>query len=336
MFYIIILNFKYKSRRQALSVAEWCWYTGMPSLHKQIESNKRRSAVLLVIVLALVIGIVGIYSFYVRGDFVLPIIAAVIAIPTSLIGYYSGDKIALATNRAKEVPASHAPELHRIIENLAITAGTPKPKIYMMQSPALNAFATGRDPEHASIAVTSGLMERLDRSELEGVLAHELAHVKNYDIRFATLVAIFVGFMIILSDLFMRSLWFGGGLRSRDSRGDGRLGAILAIVGVVLLILSPIIAKLIQLAISRQREYLADSAGALLTRYPEGLASALEKISAGPALGTAGHATAHLFIANPFKKKSFSNLFATHPPIQERVRRLRTGWSRGIGGGGLA
>lgn len=295
----------------------------MPNLYKQIEANKRKSFLLILIVLALVIGAVALYSYAVRGDFVLPVIAAVFAIPSALIGYYSGDKIALATNRAREVTKAQAGELHNIVENLAIASGAPKPKIYLISSPALNAFATGRDPEHASIAVTTGLLERLDRSELEGVLAHELAHVKNYDIRFATLVAIFVGFVVILSDLFTRSLFWGGGMRSRDNRNGNQLGIILAVVGVILLIVAPIIAKLIQLAISRQREFLADSSGALLTRYPEGLAAALEKIAAGPELAGAGHATAHLFIANPFKKKNFASLFATHPPIEERIRRLR-------------
>lgn len=295
------------------------------SLYKQIESNKKKSALLVIAVLALVIGIVTLYSYAVRGDFYLPIIAAIIAIPSSLIGYYSGDKIALMTNRAQPVSKNQMPELYNIVENLAITAGTPKPKLYVINSRALNAFATGRDPEHASVAVTTGLIEKLDRSELEGVLAHELSHVKNYDIRFATLVAVFVGFVIILSDLFLRMTFWGGGMRGRDSRsGDGRLGAILAIVGLVLLIISPIIAKLIQLAISRQREFLADSSGAMLTRYPEGLASALEKISKGPALETAGNATAHLFITNPFKRKSFSHLFSTHPPVEERIKQLRS------------
>ena len=296
----------------------------MPNLYKQIEANKRASIILITLVLGLVIGVVGLYSFYVRGDFVLPIIAAIFAIPSSLIGYYSGDKIALATNRAVNLPPDAAPELNRMVENLAITAGLPKPKLYYIDSPALNAFATGRDPEHASIAVTRGLVERLERSELEGVIAHELGHVKNYDIRFATLVAIFVGFLVILSDMFMRVSFWGGGFRGRDNnRSDNRLGAILAVVGLILLIVSPIIGKLIQLAVSRQREYLADSAGSLLTRYPEGLARALEKISSGPPLETAGHATAHLFIANPFKGKSLSTLFATHPPVEDRIRRLR-------------
>lgn len=295
----------------------------MANVYDRIKKNKRNSLLLIGTVLVLVVGAVGAYSWYVRGDLVLPIIAAALALPSSLIGYYSGDKIALASNRAQEVSKKEAPELHRVVENLAITAGIPKPKVYWMDSPALNAFATGRDPEHASIAVTAGLMQRLDRAELEGVLAHELGHVKNYDIRFSLVVAVFVGFLVILSDLVTRSLFFGG-FRGRDSdRQGGQLGAILAVVGLVLLIISPIVAKLIQLAISRQREYLADSSGAMLTRYPEGLARALEKISSGPPLETAGQATAHLFISNPFKKKSFSSLFSTHPPIEERVKRLR-------------
>ncbi|MBI3250557.1 MAG: M48 family metallopeptidase [Candidatus Andersenbacteria bacterium] len=296
----------------------------MPSLYTQIQTNKRKSFFLIIVVLVLVIGVVGLYSYSVRGDFVLPVIAAFLAIPSSLIGYYAGDKIALVTNRAQLLPEDVGREIHRIVENLAITAGIPKPKVYMINSPALNAFATGRDPDHASIAVTSGLVDKLDRAELEGVIAHELGHVKNYDIRFATLVAIFVGFVVILSDMFMRMTWFGGGMRSRNNReGGGQIQAVLAIIGLILLIVSPIIAKMIQLAVSRQREYLADASGALLTRYPEGLARALEKISTGPSLETAGNATAHLFISNPFKHKSFSHLFATHPPIAERIKRLR-------------
>lgn len=274
-------------------------------------------------VLLLVIGVVGLYGYAVRGDFVLPIIAALFSIPSALIGYYQGDKIALASNRANILSADEWPELHRLLENLAITTGVPKPKIYLIQSPALNAFATGRDPAHASVAVTTGLIEKLGRSELEGVLAHELSHVKNYDIRFSTLVAVFVGFVVILSDMFMR-MTFWGGARGRNSRdNDSRAGALLAIVGLVLLILAPVIAKIIQLAVSRQREYLADSSAALLTRYPEGLALALEKINAGPNLLTASQATAHLYIASPFKAGAIANLFSTHPPVADRIKRLR-------------
>lgn len=263
------------------------------------------------------------YSYYVRGDFVLPVIAAVFAIPSSLIGYYAGDKIALTTNGARQVSLQQNPELHHVVENLAITAGVPKPRIYIIDSPALNAFATGRDPEHASIAVTSGILQVLDRTELEGVLAHELSHVRNYDIRFSTLVAIFIGFIVILSDMVTRMTFFGG-FRNRDNReNNNQLGAIMAIVSLILLIISPLIAQLIQLAISRQREYLADASGALLTRYPKGLASALEKISGSSKLSTASNATAHLFIANPFNAKKLAGLFSTHPPIQDRIKRLR-------------
>lgn len=293
----------------------------MSTLYNQISSNKTKSTLLVVLVLAIVIGVVALYSYSVHGDFSLPILAAILAIPSALIGYFSGDKIALLTNGAKPLPDEAAPDVHNIIENLAITAGVPKPKIYIIQSPALNAFATGRDPAHASIAVTTGLLQHLERSELEGVIAHELSHVKNYDIRFGTLVAIFVGFLVMLSDLFLRASFWGGG--RRNDRGNNQAGGILAIVGIVLLIVSPIIVKLIQLAVSREREYLADSSGALLTRYPEGLARALEKISGSPPLATAGNATAHLYIANPFRAKNIAHLFATHPPIQERIRRLR-------------
>lgn len=293
----------------------------MANLYDQIQSNKRNSVFLILFVLIAVIGAVAAYSYAVRGDFVLPVIAAIISIPSSLIGYYQGDKIALLTNRAHELPDEAAPDVHNAVENLAITAGVPKPKVYLINSPALNAFATGRDPEHASIAVTTGLIQNLTRTELEGVLAHELSHVKNYDIRFATLVAIFVGFVVILSDLFTRSMFWGG--RRDNDRGGGQAGAILFIVGLVFLILSPIFAKLVQLAISRQREYLADSSGVLLTRYPEGLASALEKIAHSSPLATAGKATAHLYIANPFKPSAIAHLFSTHPPVAERIKKLR-------------
>lgn len=289
------------------------------TVYSQIASNKRKSIFLVALVLAFVIGVVALYSYAQYRDYSLAILAAILAIPSSVIGYYTGDKIALAANRAQKVSKEEAPELTRIIENLAITAGVPTPRIYIIHSHALNAFATGRDPEHASIAVTTGLLGALERSELEGVLAHELSHVKNYDIRFSTIVAIFVGFLVILSDLVGRSFWFGG----RRDRDNNNANALIAVASIILLLLSPIIAQLIQLAVSRQREYLADSSGALLTRYPEGLARALEKISHGHPLETASNATAHLFIANPFSARKVSGLFSTHPPIEERVRRLR-------------
>lgn len=290
------------------------------TVYSQISSNKHKSLLLVALVLAFVIGVVALYSYARYQDFSLAILAAILAIPSSLIGYYSGDKIALAANRAQAVTKEQAPELTRIIENLAITAGVPTPKIYTINSPAMNAFATGRDPEHASIAVTTGLLQGLEQSELEGVLAHELSHVRNYDIRFSTLVAIFVGFIVILSDLVSRSMFFGG---RRGDRANNQSNALIAIISIVLLLISPIIAQIIQLAISRQREYLADSSGALLTRYPEGLARALEKISHSSPLETASNATAHLFISNPFGGKKLSGLLSTHPPIEERIKRLR-------------
>jgi heat shock protein HtpX len=200
----------------------------------------------------------------------------------------------------------------------------PVPKVYLIDSPALNAFATGRDPEHASIAVTTGIMQALENEELEGVIAHELSHIKNYDIRVMTLVVVLVGAISLIGNMFWRGHMFGGRRRSSDREG-GQLGAILMITGLVFIILSPIIAELIKLAISRRREYLADASGALLTRYPEGLARALEKIQASNTpLASASTATAHLYISNPLTGQSISALFSTHPPIEERIKRLRT------------
>jgi heat shock protein HtpX len=215
-----------------------------------------------------------------------------------------------------------------LVENLSITAGLPKPKIYLIEDLSPNAFATGRDPEHASIAVTSGLLEKLNKVELEGVIAHELSHVGNYDIRLMTIVVVLVGIVALLSDFFLRWTWFGS--RRRDGEGRGQIQMILFILAIVLAILAPLAATLIQLAISRKREFLADATGALLTRYPEGLASALEKISKDPEpLEAANKATAHLYIESPFKKGEnrgqgwLVGLFNTHPPVGERVKRLR-------------
>jgi heat shock protein HtpX len=216
-------------------------------------------------------------------------------------------------------------DFYTVAENLAIAAGLPKPKLYIIDDPAMNAFATGRDPQHAVVCATSGILENLNRRELEGVIAHELSHIKNFDTRLMAVVV--VGTVAFMADMFMRTLWWGGGRRnSRDN--EGNLGGILMIVGIVLAILSPIIATMIQLAVSRKREYLADASGAYLTRYPEGLASALEKLSQDKdVMPKATNATAHLFIVNPFKGKNFgawfSGLFDTHPPIAERIKILR-------------
>ncbi len=248
-------------------------------------------------------------------------IAIVIASITSISSYFFSDKLVLATSGAKQIQKTDHPELYRTIENLTIGAGLPMPKVYIMQDPSLNAFATGRDPNHAVVAVTTGLLEKLNKVELEGVMAHELSHIQNYDIRLMAIVAILVGFVAILADIFTRSLWF----RNSD---DNKSGSVFLIVGIIFAILSPIVATIIQLAVSRKREFLADASGALLTRYPDGLASALEKIAADPKpLHNATNATAHLFISNPFKNKEsnhfFTSLFNTHPPIEERIKILR-------------
>ncbi len=260
----------------------------------------------------------GWFLFMYFGDITAMILAIVISFVMTLVSYYKGDAIALSSSGAKLVSKEENPYLYRMVENLAISTGIPTPKVHVIDSPALNAFATGRDPEHASIAVTTGLMQALENEELEGVLAHELSHVKNYDIRVMTIVIVLVGAISLLSNMFFHTGLSGS---RRDSKGGGN---ILAIVGIVLLILSPIIAKLIQLAISRKREYLADASGALMTRYPEGLARALEKIQQSTLpLKTANAATAHLFISNPFKGKGVSSFFSTHPPIEDRIKRLR-------------
>ncbi len=246
----------------------------------------------------------------------------------SFISFWYSDKIVLAISKAKPLKHNDNPELYHIVENLCITAGLPVPKIYVINEPAPNAFATGRNPKHAVVAVTLGLIEKLDRSEIEGVIAHELSHIGNRDILISTVVVVLVGFIVMLSDFFLRMSFFGG--RRRDNReGKGELDAIMIIIGVLGAILSPIIAKLIQLSISRKREFLADASGVMLTRYPDGLASALEKISQDPnSLRAANKATAHLYIASPFKGRQAKgwlvHLFSTHPPIEERIKRLRS------------
>jgi heat shock protein HtpX len=257
----------------------------------------------------------------------LGVVIFIVAIIYSFVSYFYSDKMVLATSGAKEIHVKQHPKLFHIVENLSIAAGVPMPKVYIIEDPSPNAFATGRDPKHAVVAVTTGILERLNKSELEGVLAHELSHVRNYDIRLMAITAALVGFIALITDIFMRHVWWSGlgGGRDRDSRGQ----MIFFIIAIVLAILAPIVASLIQLAISRKREFLADASGALLTRYPEGLASALEKISSDPhPLKTASNATAHLFIVNPFKGKGFagwlSGLFSTHPPIEERVKILRS------------
>lgn len=284
-----------------------------------IAANKRKTVLLIVIFVALVsaIGYALDYAYESGGSIV--VIAVAYSVVTALVGYYSGDKVALRLSGAREVAETDNPYLVRMVQNLCIASGTPMPKVHVIDDPAINAFATGRDPEHSSIAVTTGALQKLENEELEGVLAHELSHIRNYDIRVMTLVIVLVGTIVVISDLMFRSFLWGGG-RRRDREGGG----LLMIVGLILVVLSPIIAQLIKLAVSRKREYLADASAVLITRYPDGLAKALAKIAAQsqPMLRASG-ATAHLFIANPFSGKSVAGLFSTHPPIESRIAALR-------------
>lgn len=295
-------------------------------MYQQIDSNKRRTTLLLGFFLIFVIGLGYLLSWYFDNFFIL-FLAVTIAVLQALVSYYYSDSITLAVSGAKEVPREEPfLALHRLVENLSITAGLPKPKIYLIQDSAPNAFATGRDPKHASIAVTSGLLEKLNKPELEGVIAHEMSHIGNFDIRLMTIVVVLVGIVALISDFFLRWGWLGASRRRSDS-GGGQLGLILMVIAIILAILAPIAATLIQLALSRRREYLADATGALMTRYPEGLASALEKIAQDPEpLEAANKATAHLYIESPFKERNrgwLVSLFDTHPPVEERIKRLR-------------
>lgn len=293
-------------------------------MYQAIDANKQKSALLIGVVIGLV-SFAGYFYGQASGDgWGGLVIALLFSVGGSLVSWFAGDKIALSTAGATRVEhKEQAPELWNALENLSITAGLPMPKLYLIDDDSPNAFATGRDPEHASIAVTTGLVALLTKVELEGVLAHELAHVKNYDTRWMVLVGVLVGSITLLGDLFFR---FGGN-RRRSNEGGGN--GVMMIVGVVFLLLAPIVGELIKLAISRKREYLADASGSLLTRYPEGLASALEKISQSTAiLDRAPEATAHLWISTPFtgeKRSSFlTRLFSTHPPIEDRIRELRS------------
>jgi heat shock protein HtpX len=298
-------------------------------VYEQIASNKRRS-ILLVLGALLLLGVVG-YALgliYASGPVGL-VIALVIAGFMSIGSYRFGDKVVLASARAREVSAEQEPRLHNVVEGLAIAGGTPKPRVYIVPEQAPNAFATGRNPDHSSIAVTQGLLDMMNRVELEGVIGHEMSHVVDRDILLGTIVATLVGAVVLLSEFFMRSWWWGGfrGRRGNDSGGGGAEALIFAL-GFVLLILAPIAGQIIKLAVSRQREYLADATGAMLTRYPPGLASALRKIAAAPhAMRSANNATAHLWLDQPSRvpgdeTSAFERLFSTHPPIADRIRRL--------------
>jgi heat shock protein HtpX len=300
----------------------------------RIAANKRNSLFLIAIFLAFVavFGYVIGYAWIgdpVRALFGL-VLAFVVGTISGFVSYYAGGRIVLAASRAQEVTHDEAPQLFNVVEEMAIAGGLPMPKVYIIKDSAPNAFATGRDPEHASVAVTSGLLEKLNRDELQGVIAHEMSHVGNFDIRYAMLVGILVGTTVLISDFFLRSLWFGGG---RRREGGGQAQIIMIIVAVVLAILAPIFARLLQLSISRQREYLADATAVKFTRNPKGLADALQKISGDrEVLEAANRATAHLYIVNPIKRyeKRATGLFSTHPPIKERIQILRSMETGGV------
>ncbi|TSC53929.1 MAG: Protease HtpX [Microgenomates group bacterium LiPW_16] len=295
------------------------------SLYSQIDSNKRRTIFIMAFFIAFITSLAYIFGQASGYGLSWAGMALIISGIFTIGSFYWSDKLVLTISGAHPILEKDNPLLFRTVENLCIGAGLPMPKIYVINDSAPNAFATGRDSKHAVICVTAGLLEKLEKLELEGVIAHELSHVKNYDTRLMGIVAVLVGMVAFLADWFMRSLWWGG---RGDREEKGNIQAIFVILGVIFAILSPFIATLIQLAISRRREFLADASGVLLTRYPEGLASALEKIAKDrEVLEVATNATAHLYIVNPFKGKDFSawfaGLFNTHPPVEERIKILR-------------
>jgi len=292
------------------------------TIYTHTESNVRKTWVLVSLFFILIIGLGWVASYVFENQAIL-VYAVVFSLVMNVASFWYSDKVILMITRAKPLEKKDNPELYRIIENLCIAAGLPLPRIYITPEAQPNAFATGRNADHAVIAVTQGLLAKLNKQELEGVIAHELSHIGNKDMMLMTMVVVLVGFVSILSDMFLRSMLFGG-IRKRDSRGGGQAGAILALAGVVLMVLSPLIAILIQMAISRKREFLADASGALLTRYPEGLARALAKIAADPTpIKNVATATAHLYISSPFRGKSLSAFFLTHPPIEQRIKALK-------------
>jgi len=298
------------------------------NFYDEIRINKFKSWFLMFVFLLMIVGIAYLAGLL-TGDYVLvPTMIVIAAIIYTLIMYFAGANMILALSKAKPVTKKEYPHLFHTIEGLAIAAGVPTPKAYVIEDTALNAFATGRDPNNSAVAVTTGLLAKLNRQELEGVIAHEMAHIRNFDIRVMMLASVLVGIITLISDIMLRMFLFGGMHNRGGGQRDGRATIILIVIGIVLAILAPIVAQLIKLAISRKREFMADAEGARLTRYPEGLASALEKIRGDPdpVLDSANKATAHMYISSPFvKKKSFwINLFSTHPPIDERIKRLRS------------
>ena len=300
-------------------------------MYDQVSSNKRRSALLIVAFALFALLVAVILTQLLRLGIVGVVLALVIAIAMSFVSYWKSDSVALAMSRARPADPTEYARLHNIVEGLCIAAGLPKPRIYVIDDEAPNAFATGRDPKHAAIAVTTGLLAKMNRVELEGVLAHELSHIKNYDILVSTLAVTMVGFIALAADIGIRFLWWGGGRGRDNDRDGGGAGTILAIFGFLLLILAPLIAQLMQFAVSRRRESLADMSGVELTRYPPGLISALEKLRDDQTVvHSHSRATAHLWIEQPMPTRPeegrlsrLNRLFDTHPPLEDRIAALR-------------
>ncbi len=299
----------------------------MPNIYQNIDSNKRDTVVIMVAFVAVVSFVGWFIGYYFFGDngFGFTGLALLFSGISSWVSYYNSDKIVLAISGAHEVTPAQAPDLHNLVENMSIASGIPKPRVYIIDDPAMNAFATGRDPNHAVICFTSGIVQNMEKRELEGVVAHEMSHIGNYDIRLMSIVSVLVGTITLLADWFTRGMFYGGGRRRRGGN-NSEGGGFLLLIGIFFVILSPIIATLIKLAISRHREYLADSTAALITRYPTGLANALKKLAGDRSvIAEANGATAHLYITNPLKNDIggfMANLFSTHPPIEDRIKRL--------------
>ena len=302
----------------------------MVSFYEQEQAN-RRNSVALVLLGMLALAVLGyVIGYALTGDVASAMVAVGISVGLSMLGaigsYFGGDQVVLRSSRAQEISRRQVPELFDVVEEMATAAAVPMPRVYIIDDPSPNAFATGRDPQHASVAITTGLLRRLDREELQGVIGHEMSHVRNYDIRFSLLVGVLVGGISLLAQFFLRwTFWFGGGSRRDDRNDGGMVGIVFVLVGLVLSILAPIFTALVRLAVSRQREYLADASSVELTRNPDGLERALEKVAADPEpLEAASGATQHMYIVNPLKKVGGgSALFSTHPRIVDRINRLR-------------
>jgi len=292
-------------------------------VYSEIDKNKRKTWVMMIFFVIVVSVLAWFVSYYLLGSPYVTIAILAGAVAYATFSYFNAAKLATTISKAQEVTQTEEPRLYKTVENLAITEGLPTPKVYVIEDPAPNAFASGKDPNSSIVVVTRGLLDIMDDNELQGVMAHEMAHIKNYDIRVMMVAMALVLVVAIIADISLRVSFFGGG-RSRRSSSSGQGGNIMMIVGIIGLILAPIAAKLIQAAISRKREYLADASGALTTRYPEGLASALGKLqSHGTKMKNQNSAMAHMYIANPLKKTSYTKFFSTHPPIDDRIAKLR-------------